>query len=154
MAGQRMWAIKDANGNSITIPAPSKTKAKQSYKRMGMGAKVISVEDIGPAPDRIRLPYDKDGKKLEGFKPIDPITAKEKPGPNKPCHCGSGKKFKRCHGARGRRPRARRPDAKATVPLVQLPTVQGDGAGGEEAPQAAGAPVAASADKEGAPDGA
>jgi uncharacterized protein YecA (UPF0149 family) len=29
----------------------------------------------------------------------DTYRAEEKVGRNDPCHCGSGKKFKRCHGA-------------------------------------------------------
>jgi SEC-C motif-containing protein len=29
----------------------------------------------------------------------EPIKADAKPGRNDPCHCGSGKKFKKCHGA-------------------------------------------------------
>ncbi|MCY3023554.1 MAG: SEC-C metal-binding domain-containing protein, partial [Planctomycetota bacterium] len=35
-------------------------------------------------------------------KPVEPIrrTARE-PGPNEPCPCGSGKKYKRCHGRPG-----------------------------------------------------
>jgi preprotein translocase subunit SecA len=28
-----------------------------------------------------------------------PYIAEKKPGRNEPCHCGSGKKYKRCHGA-------------------------------------------------------
>jgi len=28
-----------------------------------------------------------------------PYIAEKKPGRNDPCHCGSGKKYKRCHGA-------------------------------------------------------
>ena len=26
-----------------------------------------------------------------------PVHAKDRPGPNDPCHCGSGKKYKKCH---------------------------------------------------------
>ena len=28
-----------------------------------------------------------------------PVIAKKQPGRNDPCYCGSGKKFKKCHGA-------------------------------------------------------
>jgi uncharacterized protein YchJ len=27
-----------------------------------------------------------------------PVVAEKKPGPNEPCSCGSGKKFKKCCG--------------------------------------------------------
>lgn len=39
---------------------------------------------------------------LTGRRPAETqgtIVAVAKPGPNEPCHCGSGKKFKKCHGA-------------------------------------------------------
>jgi preprotein translocase subunit SecA len=31
--------------------------------------------------------------------PKAPVLASKKPGRNDPCHCGSGKKYKKCHGA-------------------------------------------------------
>lgn len=30
---------------------------------------------------------------------VDPVRKTDEPGRNDPCHCGSGKKFKKCHGA-------------------------------------------------------
>lgn len=39
---------------------------------------------------------------LTGRRPAEKqgtIVATAQPGPNEPCHCGSGKKFKKCHGA-------------------------------------------------------
>ena len=36
-------------------------------------------------------------KKVDGFKIIPPGTKQRKLGRNDPCHCGSGKKYKRCH---------------------------------------------------------
>jgi SEC-C motif-containing protein len=36
---------------------------------------------------------------IDGVTPKQsPVTAQALPGRNDPCHCGSGKKFKRCHG--------------------------------------------------------
>ncbi len=32
-------------------------------------------------------------------KPNQPVLATKTPGRNDPCYCGSGKKFKKCHGA-------------------------------------------------------
>jgi len=31
--------------------------------------------------------------------PDKPVTVEKKPGPNEPCFCGSGKKYKKCHAA-------------------------------------------------------
>ena len=33
------------------------------------------------------------------LKPVKPMMVKEKVGRNDPCPCGSGKKYKKCHGA-------------------------------------------------------
>jgi len=37
---------------------------------------------------------------LANTKPVDPIEAKKEPGRNDPCPCGSGKKYKKCCGAK------------------------------------------------------
>jgi uncharacterized protein YchJ len=39
-------------------------------------------------------------KLLKETKKVDPLKAKEEPGRNDPCPCGSGKKFKKCCGAK------------------------------------------------------
>ena len=31
--------------------------------------------------------------------PVEPVRAAPTPGRNEPCFCGSGKKYKKCHGA-------------------------------------------------------
>lgn len=36
---------------------------------------------------------------VDGAVKAAPARKAKAPGPNEPCHCGSGKKFKRCHGA-------------------------------------------------------
>ena len=33
--------------------------------------------------------------------PVEPILTDNKPKRNDPCSCGSGKKFKKCHGKQG-----------------------------------------------------
>ena len=53
-------------------------------------------------------------------------------GPNEPCPCGSGKKFKKCHGA------AQRPAAPAATPVVAQPSTA---AGAPAKPAAAAAPA-------------
>ena len=32
--------------------------------------------------------------------PVEPIQSSDKPNRNDPCHCGSGKKYKRCCGTK------------------------------------------------------
>ncbi len=59
-----------------------------------------------------------------------PARAREiKVGPNEPCPCGSGKKFKKCHGA------ATRPVAAASGAVRALAPVQAQGAGDGGAPR-------------------
>jgi hypothetical protein len=41
---------------------------------------------------------------------------------NDPCPCGSGKKFKKCHGAKGAEAAAAKPDAKASAAKPSGPT--------------------------------
>ncbi|MEM9850600.1 MAG: SEC-C metal-binding domain-containing protein, partial [Pseudomonadota bacterium] len=49
----------------------------------------------GPAPGSAPAPV---APPAEGFVDDDPVTW-GKPGRNEPCPCGSGKKFKHCHGS-------------------------------------------------------
>ena len=50
--------------------------------------------------DAMPLPPDDFPGEMEYSEPgAQPFVAAEKPGRNDPCHCGSGKKYKKCHGA-------------------------------------------------------
>ncbi len=50
---------------------------------------------VGIEPDR-----PEDTTDLERLlNPLEPVRAAPTPGRNDPCLCGSGKKYKRCHGA-------------------------------------------------------
>ena len=59
-------------------PSARIMESKQSTTNIGLGA------DRGPSPQRAGKPQ--------------PVVAAEKVGRNEPCPCGSGKKFKHCHG--------------------------------------------------------
>ena len=39
-------------------------------------------------------------KLIKESKKVDPLSAKSEPGRNDPCPCGSGKKYKKCCGAK------------------------------------------------------
>ena len=50
-------------------------------------AAVAPVDElVGPAPE------------VEDAAPQQPVSVEATPGRNEPCHCGSGKKYKHCHG--------------------------------------------------------
>ena len=50
----------------------------------------------GKTPEEIEA----EKKLLKETKKVDPLAAKGEPGRNDPCPCGSGKKFKKCCGAK------------------------------------------------------
>lgn len=92
----KQWTIKDSNGNSIGIVANSKYEAKQQYLSMIKGAEIVEITDSGKVPMRKMLKLELPGVG-EKFKPVAPIESKDpNPGPNKPCACGSGRKYKKC----------------------------------------------------------
>jgi preprotein translocase subunit SecA len=51
----------------------------------------------GAGPDPARLQTNRGGEAA----PQQPVTAEDEPGRNDPCPCGSGKKYKKCHGRGG-----------------------------------------------------
>jgi hypothetical protein len=69
---------------------------EQQFARDGSFAKKLSIDDragvYALALGAIRAV----DKHLLG--PEKPATASKEPGRNEPCHCGSGKKYKKCHG--------------------------------------------------------
>lgn len=98
MGTLRSWKIEDTNGNSICFTAPSKSKAIEQYKRIFPTGRVKTVTNEGEAhvPRRMKIPVPGVENKDE-FKPVETIRNKDQvPGPNEPCSCGSGKKYKKC----------------------------------------------------------
>ena len=59
---------------------------------LGMSARAGGVA-VAPGPDPKRLSTNR-GEQAER----KPISVEKTPGRNDPCHCGSGKKYKKCHG--------------------------------------------------------
>ena len=58
----------------------------------GMSARASGVA-VAPGPDPRRLSTNR-GEQAER----KPVTVEKTLGRNDPCHCGSGKKYKKCHG--------------------------------------------------------
>ncbi len=59
-----------------------------------MAAQMVAQQQPAPTPVEPEVPT---GEAKEGFDENDPSTWGN-PGRNEPCPCGSGKKFKHCHG--------------------------------------------------------
>ena len=51
---------------------------------------------LGGGPDVSRLQTNRQSGSDESTN--EPITVEDEPGRNDPCPCGSGKKYKKCHG--------------------------------------------------------
>jgi preprotein translocase subunit SecA len=66
---------------------PRMTMVHESASGMGFGS-----SDVGQESDIQRASKERSGKQ-------QPVRVAEKIGPNDPCPCGSGKKYKKCHGA-------------------------------------------------------
>lgn len=60
----------------------------------------VPQPDMGAATAEMEAQSEHGG--AEKIKPVETIRRKERePGPNEPCPCGSGKKYKKCHGPLG-----------------------------------------------------
>jgi SWIM/SEC-C metal-binding protein len=88
--------VKEAKLGSEKNPAmvSVKTKERQKevvaiFKKNGWNYKITLAPD---KPENIA-----DLNRL--LKPVKPAKVKNKVGRNDPCPCGSGKKYKKCHGA-------------------------------------------------------
>ncbi len=97
---RRGWKVYDGKkearlgtqGNPVLVSVKTKAKEKEV-------AAILSkngwVGDITVNPDA-----SEDLSALDRLQnPPAPVTVKATPGRNDPCPCGSGKKYKKCHGA-------------------------------------------------------
>ena len=70
-------------------PAPAPVAAPEPVEA---AAPALVLADAGEAEEPVAA-----GMRLEGFDETD-VTTWDNPGRNDPCPCGSGKRFKHCHG--------------------------------------------------------
>ncbi|MEQ1877945.1 MAG: SEC-C metal-binding domain-containing protein, partial [Bdellovibrionia bacterium] len=67
-----------------------------------------ALEALAPRPQRQRItmshPSVNGPQGPQGAKTVEPVRRQETVGRNDPCPCGSGKKFKKCHGANAELP--------------------------------------------------
>jgi hypothetical protein len=60
----------------------------------GLGGALGGIPEVGPGPDVRKLATNRG----ETDRKPEPATSEKEPGRNDPCPCGSGKKYKKCHG--------------------------------------------------------
>ena len=77
--------------NSVADDAIGKrfSERQKKHKLDDLGKKARSKEDLEAEQELI-----------EKTEKVDPLKAADAPGRNDPCPCGSGKKYKRCCGAK------------------------------------------------------
>jgi len=80
---------QNANGAGPGVPPPSAPRAGLHYEHAD--ASTLEALAAGADPDGETV----DVMPVVEQRQVDPAL----PGRNDPCWCGSGKKFKRCHGA-------------------------------------------------------
>jgi preprotein translocase subunit SecA len=94
-------AMQQAQG--LTFRAPAKTGQGQSGIAQAAAAMPQPQQPQGPStpPGTGKTPQQKEVESREAQAPIEDKTHYDgqKVGRNDPCPCGSGKKFKKCHGA-------------------------------------------------------
>lgn len=74
---------------------PAQQQRKQEVDELGMSARAASgavLPQGGPDPSQLATNRGQEEKKQT------PVTVEDEPGRNDPCPCGSGKKYKKCHG--------------------------------------------------------
>jgi SWIM/SEC-C metal-binding protein len=87
---------KDAKPGTEENPLKLRVKTKEKKKEVAAVLKENGwVGEIEVDPDK---PEDLAALRVLE-KPVKPVKVKETPGRNDPCSCGSGKKYKKCHGA-------------------------------------------------------
>ncbi|WP_372751316.1 preprotein translocase subunit SecA [Labilibaculum sp.] len=70
----------------IPLSDPEEVRQAKERKRTDLSKMKTSKEEIGS------------GKEKSAPKKMEPVRAAQKVGRNEPCPCGSGKKYKQCHG--------------------------------------------------------
>jgi preprotein translocase subunit SecA len=80
----------------IPMREPEQVREARPVQRMDMSRYRTQKDEAGQAAHNQQDPTRQDTR--ENQRP-EPVQAEKKPGRNEPCFCGSGKKYKHCHGA-------------------------------------------------------
>lgn len=81
----------------IPMREPEQVREARPVQKMDMSKYRTQKDEIGSRSSRQgQDPTKQDTRENQR---IEPVHAEKKPGRNEPCFCGSGKKYKHCHGA-------------------------------------------------------
>ncbi|NQU80394.1 MAG: SEC-C domain-containing protein [Bacteroidetes bacterium] len=106
---QSVYLVNIYLPNSVVIPNVKVTECQDTSGTFGViiGMDIIALGDFavtnfnGITTASFRIPSIATTDYVKEFndKHRTPAVAEKLPGRNEPCHCGSGKKFKHCHGS-------------------------------------------------------
>jgi preprotein translocase subunit SecA len=87
-----LWRLRPAEGGDTPVPVPAPRKATPMTLSSGSSPAPAPPRGSGAPPTPARI---------GGDDAVVKTVRRDEPkiGRNDPCHCGSGKKFKKCHGA-------------------------------------------------------
>lgn len=100
-----VYAINLFLPNQVAFPFVKVTEGKLNGTDLLIGMDIISRGDFvvtnfgGQTTFSFRVPSTQKIDFVEESKPKPIVRNNKKIGRNDPCHCGSGKKFKQCHGS-------------------------------------------------------
>jgi preprotein translocase subunit SecA len=79
----------------IPMREPEQVREARPVQRMDMSRYRTQKDEVSAA----RAAQDPTRQDTRENQRVEPVHAEKKPGRNEPCFCGSGKKYKHCHGA-------------------------------------------------------
>lgn len=80
----------------IPMREPEQVREARPLQRMDMSRYKTQKDEAGQTSRTQQDPTRQDTRENQR---VEPVHAEKKPGRNEPCFCGSGKKYKHCHGA-------------------------------------------------------
>jgi len=81
-------------GDRVQAAGQGRPRATANVDDLGVSARASTARPQTRGPDPKQLATNRGEEKVEKV----PVTADDGPGRNDPCPCGSGKKYKKCHG--------------------------------------------------------
>jgi preprotein translocase subunit SecA len=79
----------------IPMREPEQVREARPVQRMDM-SRYKTQKDESATGNSLQDPTKQDTRENQR---VEPVHAEKRPGRNEPCFCGSGKKYKHCHGA-------------------------------------------------------
>ena len=90
--------INRMNQEVVSFLMRASLPVNQEVKSAANAPKQRVQQGVASRPGQVASAQTQAAKASQAPKPQQPVVAEEKIGRNDPCPCGSGKKYKQCHG--------------------------------------------------------